>query len=319
MYVDILCSDVVYMDSFYNFIVSLPEWYHPQYKDDSLGWHGPPMNPYTQKETPYTGYRKIDDFVHELQVPQAKELLQQHQPDIFWCDIGGIHDSLEWQKEYFSAAASRGQQVAVNDRCGDGSASDFTTVEYKTVDTAPDRFWEATRGIDPYSFGYNQATPKDKYATMEELIKELITTVARGGNFLLNMGPDASGKVLEPMNTRLREMGEWLDRYEAQEAIFNTTTFWAAPDGVNDMDGGHRLYFTVADTAFYIFTLEKPSTTTLVIDAPIPIHPTLGKVSCAGQQISWSLDDQGRLVLEISDHVINASQYAWIFKVTNPN
>lgn len=174
----------------FNHVVSLPEWYHPQYRDDSLGWHGPPMDPYTQKQIPYTGYRKISDFVHELQVPQAKELIQQHQPDIFWCDIGGIHDSLEWQKEYFSAAASRGQQVAVNDRCGKGSASDFTTVEYKTLDTAPDRFWEATRGIDPYSFGYNQATPKDEYATTEELIKQLITTVARGGNFLLNMGPD---------------------------------------------------------------------------------------------------------------------------------
>jgi hypothetical protein len=55
------------------------------------------------------------------------------------CDIGGINNSTVWQSDYFNNALSKGKQVSVNDRCGDGSGSDFTTVEYKTVNEPPSR------------------------------------------------------------------------------------------------------------------------------------------------------------------------------------
>ena len=55
------------------------------------------------------------------------------------CDIGGPNNSTEWQADYFNQALKSGQQVVVNDRCGDGSASDFTSVEYVAVKNAPSR------------------------------------------------------------------------------------------------------------------------------------------------------------------------------------
>lgn len=131
----------------------MPEWYHPAYRDDTLGWHGPPVNPYTNQPIPYTNSRPIQDFVNELQVPQATELVTRFEPDLFWCDIGGINNSTVWQSDYFNKARKQGRQVAVNDRCGTGSAADYTTVEYKQVGTMPTHFWESTRGIDPFSFG----------------------------------------------------------------------------------------------------------------------------------------------------------------------
>lgn len=146
-----------------NILVSLPEWYHPKYNDDSLGWHGPPVNPYNSQRISYRGSKTIDDFVNELQVPQFKELANNYNPDLLWyvilirsmffisssnlqttfnnnrCDIGGIHNSTVWQSEYFNNALKKGKQVSVNDRCGDGSASDFTTIEYKAVKDIPPR------------------------------------------------------------------------------------------------------------------------------------------------------------------------------------
>ncbi|KAI9314779.1 glycoside hydrolase, partial [Dichotomocladium elegans] len=249
---------------------SLPEWYHPKYNDASLGWHGPPFDPYSKNRTlAYTGdLGTVEDFVNDLQVPQALELIHTFAPDIFWCDIGGINNSTVWQTAYLEAAAASEQPIAWNDRCGSGSASDFTTVEYKTEAIPPDRFWEATRGMDPYSFGYNEATQAGQYATPAQLVHELVATISRGGNFLLNMGPDATGVVREPMASTLQAIGAWIDMNA--DAIFNTTIYWPTPTGAVSKEGA-RLYFTVAKQAVYLFVLDQPPPT-LTIDVPLPVR-----------------------------------------------
>ncbi|KAI7907516.1 glycoside hydrolase, partial [Cokeromyces recurvatus] len=203
---------------------SLPEWYHPKYKDDSLGWYGPPINPYNGQQISYTGSKPINNFVNELQVPQFQELIQGYKPDIIWCDIGGIHNSSVWQADYFNQAQREGRQVAVNDRCGDKSASDFTTVEYKTVTTVPTRFWESTRGIDPYSFGFNQMTKPEEYTNTSQLIQDLIDTISQGGNFLLNIGPKGSGDLPLPMVERLQTIGKWLE--DVGDSVFQSIPYW---------------------------------------------------------------------------------------------
>lgn len=62
----------------------MPEWYHPSYHDSWLGWHGPPLNPFTGAQAPYIGAPPVEDFVNDVQVPQALELIDNYQPDIFW-------------------------------------------------------------------------------------------------------------------------------------------------------------------------------------------------------------------------------------------
>ncbi|ORX48507.1 glycoside hydrolase, partial [Hesseltinella vesiculosa] len=204
---------------------SLPEWYNPDYHgiDNLQDWHGPPVSPYTQQHIPYTGSPPMKDFVNDLQVPQFLELIHQYDPDLLWCDIGGINNSSQWQAQYFNQAYDQGKQVTINDRCGNG-VSDFSTLEYQPTTTPPPRQWEATRGIDPRSFGFNQATPDEDYATSAELIGNLIDAVTMGGNFLLNIGPKASGEVHWVMKDRLQAIGRWLDA--AGPSIFDADPYW---------------------------------------------------------------------------------------------
>lgn len=293
------------------FIVSLPEWYHPKYKDDSLGWQGPPMNPYTGKRVVYTGSRVINDFVNELQVPQFQELVQ-YKPDILWCDIGGIHNSSVWQSNYFNQALKSGKQVAVNDRCGDTSASDFTTIEYKAVTDIPTRFWEATRGIDPYSFGYNRETTPEAYASSLDLIKDLVDAVSRGGNFLLNIGPKASGQVPQPMVDRLTSIGIWLDA--VGESIFDTVPYWIT-------SAQDELRFTASQDgrSVYVFSFTKPSRgrQTIEITTPLPMQhdTTITFLNNNNTAIQWHLNKMGYTLLEfdLPDNLLNV----FVFKISS--
>lgn len=44
------------------------------------------------------------------------------------------------------------------------------------------------------------------------LIKKLVECVSKGGNLLLNVGPDAQGRFPEESVRILREIGQWMDR-----------------------------------------------------------------------------------------------------------
>ncbi|MFJ9244716.1 alpha-L-fucosidase [Streptomyces sp. NPDC101776] len=283
---------------------SMPEWFNP---DNPWMGHAP-RNPYTLEPVPYTGYTAGKDFVTEYQAPQMLELIHGYDPELIWCDIGGANDSLDVLAEYFNHARNRRRpiDVTVNDRSGI-AFHDFTTPEYTTYENTVVAKWESSRGLDPFSYGYNRATPDDGYMTAEEVVRNLVDIVSKNGNFLLDIGPRADGTIPEIMQARLHETGRWL-RVNG-EAIYDTT-YWSRMAQLGD-----DLRFTVRpDEAFYIHSLAKPGAK-LTVEAPIPIR-TGDKVTMLGhgRPLTWTLSN-GALVIDVPEAARKAGQYAWVFKV----
>lgn len=71
------------------------------------------------------------------------------------------------------------------------------------------------------------------FKSTETLLRNLIDIASKGGNYLLNVGPDATGVIPQPEVDRLKEVGRWLD--VNGEAIYGTgPTAFGAEDGAID-------------------------------------------------------------------------------------
>jgi alpha-L-fucosidase len=104
-------------------------------------------------------------------------------------------------------------EVAIDDRWGKDSRhkhGGYYTTEYTAGLEGSTHPWEESRGMG-HSYGYNRAEQLKDYRSDRELILMLIDLVSRGGNFLLDIGPTADGRIPVIMQQRLIEMGRWLD------------------------------------------------------------------------------------------------------------
>ena len=97
------------------------------------------------------------------------------------------------------------------------------------------------------TMGDQWSQPNDRYKSTRSLIHLLVDVVAKGGNLLLNVGPQPDGLLPAPALERLREMGEWL-RVNG-EAIYGTRPLAPYKEG--------RVAFTRRGDAAYAITLAE--------------------------------------------------------------
>jgi alpha-L-fucosidase len=228
--------------------------------------------------------------------------------EIMWCDIGGPNMTTEFAMQYFNDAAARGKQVLLNNRCG--LPGDFDTPEYARYESVQVRKWESNLGMDPFSYGYNRATPEEAYITPAAIVTSLLDIVSKNGNLLLDIGPTANGTIIEIEQRNLRIAGAWIK--EHAEAVFNTTYWFVTPEE------GQAVRFTQNANAFYIATLYPPNGT-LVLDSPVPyvegdaVEVVGGNMS--GAVVPSRLLGNGSLEITVSEEVREADRFAWVFKI----
>ena len=217
----------------YGAYVSLGEWNYPVVKDGALWtvgldvWtdrnQGAPRGKLTAGTPFVSGKVPVNDFARDYLVPSLKELIDHTDPDMLWFDGEWEAPASAWcapelSAYFYNRAATRGQEVCINDRLGINTRGqpgwgDFYTSEFHVITGLQTHPWEENRSLS-HSYGYNwEESFDDRYVLTEEAALDLLLgIVANGGNLLLIVSPDGSGRVPPNQEKRLRFLGRWLER-----------------------------------------------------------------------------------------------------------
>ena len=136
--------------------------------------------------------------------------------DILWLDGGWIRGDQVGLDEILPEARRVSPGLICVDRTIQGPNENYQTPERSVPDRQIDHPWESciTLGND---WGW---TPRRNYKTARKVIDILAEIVAKGGCFVLGVGPTPEGIIEDQAVVILNEIGEWLGR--CGEAIYRT-------------------------------------------------------------------------------------------------
>ncbi len=161
-------------------------------------------------------------YLNEKCLPQIRELLTHYGPlTMIWLDtpISMTADECAQVKELIRSLQPT---CLISGRIGCGLGDYITTGDNMLPRSAQSKLWELPATLN-HSWGFKKSD--HNWRTPHDIIRQLTQVVSRGGNLLLNIGPDGRGAVPEPSLEILDEVGAYLTQFG--ESIHGAT---ACPD-----------------------------------------------------------------------------------------
>lgn len=209
---------------------SKPDWNHPAYWTPLLATPTR-CNNYDVRKYPER-WQEFRDFTYN----QIEELMTEYgDVDILWLDGGWVrpdstineeviswgYDIPEWEQDIDMpriAKMGRNHQpgLMIIDRTVHGPYENYRTPEQQIPDEILPFPWETCMTMTQ-SWGHSF---NPNYKTTRNLIHNLVDIVAKGGNYLLNIGPTPEGTLEDEAYKRLKEIGEWMK--VNSEAIYDS-------------------------------------------------------------------------------------------------
>jgi len=212
---------------------------------------------------------------------QIQELMSGYGPiDILWLDAGQVRPpDQDIQMDNIAAMARRYQpHLILVDRTVGGRYENYHTPEQEVPEKPLPYAWETCMCLGT-QWSYK---PNDTYKSTQQIIHLLMDIVAKGGNLLLNIGPQPDGQLPAPAVERLKEIGAWLKING--DAVYGTRPLAPYKDG--------QVVFTQKGKHVYGIFLPEKSGEALPAEVTFSgFHPQLkSKIVLLGdgRSLSWA-------------------------------
>ncbi len=228
---------------------------------------------------------------------RSTELVDKYHPDFFYFDwwIGqpAYKPALrQFAAYYYDRSAERNQHPVLTYKeesmPANAATLDIERGKLGTLRLVP---WQTDTSVSIHSWGYVE---HDEYRSAQSLLHQLIDTVAKNGNLLLNVGPKSDGTIPDEARTVLLQMGAWLS--VNGEAIYASRPFAVFGEGPtktprNPTEKNSDIQtYTAQDIRFttsrdgkmlYATALGWPTGNSLVIHTLFRANPYLSSPVCS--------------------------------------
>ena len=268
------------------FYHSVIDWHHDQYEYERAE-----QLPHPLKGKPYPNgdrtHARYVDFLHA----QMDELVTNYRTvDVLWWDYSSqkFQGQEAWRAfDLMRLVRAKQPRVVMNNRLFRSPEAGWTSMATDGIGTRLDpRYgdfltpeqhippaglpgvdWETCMTMNT-TWGYSDHDSAWKSDT--ELIRNLIETASKGGNFLLNIGPQGDGSVPAPSVASLRAIGNWMK-------LNGESIHGASAGPLTDLPWGRCTHKTSGNVqTLYLHVFEWPQTGQLKVTGvpgePIKAH-----------------------------------------------
>lgn len=190
----------------------------PQFAD----FYGP-----AQREEIAPNERHLEDWLL-----RCVEVIDKYRPQIlyfdWWIETPAFEPYLRLLGAYYyNRAAQWGREVVINfkwEAFAPGSA--VYDIERGTMGGIREDAWQNDTSVSRTSWSWVDG---HEYKRVDDLVAELIDTVSKNGNLLLNIGPKPDGTIPDEERALLEGVGDWLIRNG--EAVYGSRPWAIAGEG----------------------------------------------------------------------------------------
>jgi alpha-L-fucosidase len=153
-----------------------------------------------------------DRYLRTKAEPQIHELLTRYGPlALIWFDTPVRMNEGDRAQRFIDLVRSLQPACLINGRLG--SAGDYVSTRDNHIpDTGSTKPWEVPATTNN-TWGFKR--DDHNWKSPGELTFKLVDIASKGGNYLLNVGPDAEGVIPAAVQENLRAVGAWLKTHGA--------------------------------------------------------------------------------------------------------
>ena len=244
---------------------------HLNHENRVNGWAHNDFDPASQSH---------DDYIESKALPQVREILSRF-PGLshIWYDVAFyIPDAQSYR--FYEAVHQADPRILVNERVGNGYGDFLVPGDNKIPDPSAGAIGTfETVGTMNNSWGFKSYD--EDWKSPREVLFWLISIIAQGGVYTLNVGPDGLGRIPDANRSILSKIGAWLSANH--EAVYGTRP-WRVPhegpaklaidsteqrehEGWKDTISASDLWFTAKGQCVYVIGMCIPENRKVTIQS----------------------------------------------------